>query len=219
MAIVHFTRRVLIGALASILAALPTQAQAPTHAQEQTRAVVVLFGDSISAGYGLPPDQGLAAALQVELQAIGVDAVVRNAGLPGDTSAGGRGRMTSVVRRDTDVCVVEFGGNDRARGFAPEIVRENLEAIIDWLQSRHTTVVLTGMKLADTGDPAAAAFNAVFPEVARRTGVLFYPDLMAGVSRTSGLRQADGIHPSAEGARVIARGLAPLVARALEARR
>jgi acyl-CoA thioesterase-1 len=212
----RFDRRICALALVSFLAIRPARAPAPAP----TLPVVVLLGDSISAGYGLPPEQGLAAALRDELKAIGVEANVRNAGVPGDTSAGGRGRMSSAVRRDAAVCVVEFGGNDRARGFTPAMVEENLEAIIAWLQSRHAAVVLTGIKVADNADdPTAAAWNAVFPDVAHKTGALLYPELMAGVPRASGLRQADGVHPNAEGARVIARGLAPIVAQALASRR
>lgn len=187
-------------------------------AQAQARPVVVLFGDSIAAGYGLPPEQGLAAALQAELETLGVSAQVRNAGVPGDTAAGGHGRMQSAVRRDTAVCVVEFGGNDRRAGYTPSMIRENLEAIITWLKSRNTSVVLAGLRVAETSDyPAKAEFNALYPAIAKKMDVLFYPELMAGV--TPDLRQPDGAHPSAEGARVIAKGLAPLVAQALAARR
>lgn len=187
-------------------------------AAEPQPAIVTLFGDSIVAGYGLPPEQGLAAALQAELQRLGVITQVRNAGFPGDTSAGGRGRMHSAVRRDTTVCIVEFGGNDRARGYPPSVTRENLDAIVADLKARGISVVLLGLAMPERpGNPDAGTFNAVFADVAKANGARLCADFMSGVTKEAGLRQADGIHPNAEGARLIARNIAPVVAQALNA--
>jgi len=177
-------------------------------AAAEAAPVVTLFGDSIAAGYGLPPADGLASRLQAALGELGTRAVVRNAGVPGDTSAGGLGRLDGAVRRDTAVCVVEFGGNDRRLGFPPSLTRDSLYAIVKCLKSRGVAVVLVGLGAGERGE--------VYRKVAEATGVAFYPDLFAGVGPD--LRQADGVHPNAAGAALIARRLAPLVAEALRAR-
>jgi acyl-CoA thioesterase-1 len=188
----------------ALLAALLAGAAGPAGA-EAPAPVVTLFGDSIAAGYGLAPADGLAAQLQAALAGLGVRAEVRNAGLPGDSSPGGLGRLNGSVRRDTAVCVVEFGGNDRRLGFPDALTRDSLDAIVRQLKARGVAVVLVGL---GAGGPHR--------EVAEANRVALYPDLFAGVGRN--LRQADGVHPNAAGAKVIAKGLAPLVAAALRAR-
>jgi len=181
---------------------------ASTDVCAEPPAVVTLFGDSIAAGYGLAPDDGLASRLREALAGLGIQADVRNAGVPGDTSAGGRGRIDGAVRRDTAVCVVEFGGNDRRMGFPASITAENLDAIVKRLKARGVAVILVAI-----GDTAR---QAVQQQVAETNGVLFDADFFTGVGPA--LRQADGIHPNAEGEKLIAAGLAPLVAQALRAR-
>lgn len=177
-------------------------------ARAEPPPVVTLFGDSIAAGYGLAPDDGLATRLREALAALGLQAEVRNAGVPGDTSAGGRGRLDGAVRRDTAVCVVEFGGNDRRLGFPASITAENLDAIVKRLKARGVAVILVGI-----GD---AERQAVQRQVAEGNGVLFDPDSFAAVGPA--LRQPDGIHPNAAGEKLLAAGLAPLVAGALRGR-
>jgi acyl-CoA thioesterase-1 len=179
-----------------------------TAARAEPPAVVTLFGDSIAAGYGLAPDDGLANRLREALAGLGIQAEVRNAGVPGDTSAGGRGRLDGAVRRDTAVCVVEFGGNDRRMGFPASVTAENLDAIVKRLKARGVAVILVAI-----GD---AERQAVQRQVADANGVLFDADFFAGVGPA--LRQADGIHPNVAGEKLIATGLAPLVAQALRAR-
>lgn len=169
---------------------------------------MTLFGDSIAAGYGLAPAEGLASRLQAALGGLGIIAVVRNAGVPGDTSAGGLGRLDGAVRKDTAVRVVEFGGNDRRLGLPPSLTRDSLDAIVRRLKARGVAVVLVGLGAGEPGEAQR--------QVAAANATPFYPDLFAGVGRE--LRQPDGVHPNAEGAAVIARGLAPLVAEALRGR-
>jgi len=191
-------RTVLLGGLAAW--AGPAFAQTPP--------VVTLFGDSIAAGYGLAPRDGLASQVQAVLAERGVQAVVRNASTPGDTSAGGLGRLNASVRKDTAVCVVEFGGNDRRLGFPLSVTHDNLAAIVSQLKARGVTVILTGMGAGERG--------AIYRQVAETEGVAFYPDLFAGVGPQ--MRLADGVHPDPVGEKVIAQGLAPLVAEALRKR-
>ena len=195
-----YPRRALLLTLMALAAAPAARAQAPP--------VITLFGDSIAAGYGLSPVEGLANQLQIALGALGVQAVVRNAGVPGDTSAGGRARLAGSVRKDTTLCIVEFGGNDRRLGHPEALTHENLDAIVKALKDRGVTVVLVGLGGGARGD--------LYRQIAEANEVAFYPHLFAGVGPD--LRQADGAHPNAAGEKVIARGLAPVVAEALRAR-
>ena len=196
-----FPRRTLLIAFCATMAAQAAEGAEPAP-------VITLFGDSIAAGYGLAPADGLASRLQAALGSLGISAQVRNAGVPGDTSAGGLGRLDGAVRKDTAVCVVEFGGNDRRLGFPASLTRDSLDAIVRRLKARGVAVVLVGQGGGERG--------AAYRQVAEANAVRFYPDLFAGVGR--GLRQADGVHPNPAGADVIAKGLAPLVAEALRAR-
>lgn len=192
------TRR---GLLLSALAGPAAAAEAPVP-------VVTLFGDSIAAGYGLPPPEGLARQLEVALAARGVPTLVRNAGVPGDSSPRGLARLDASVRRDTAICIVEFGGNDRRLGLPEAVTRESLNGIVERLKARGVTVVLVGM--------GAGARGEVQRQVAEANQVALYPDLFAGVG--ADMRQPDGVHPNAAGAKVIAQGLAIVVAEALRAR-
>ncbi|HEY3694743.1 arylesterase [Phenylobacterium sp.] len=183
------------------------------------RPVVTLLGDSITAGFGLPAAQALPAQLQAALARLGSDAVVRGAGVSGDTSAGGLARVDFSVQRDTDVCVVALGANDLLQGLEPRVTEANLDRIVVRLQARRIGVVLAGLAAPPAvGRSYARDFDAAFAAVARRRKVALYPDLLAGVGRIPRLNQRDGIHPNAQGVQVIAGRLAPAVARALRAR-
>jgi acyl-CoA thioesterase-1 len=202
-----WTRRALLAGGAASLAGPALAAR---------RGVVTLLGDSITAGYGLAAGEALPARLQWALARIGVAAVVRGAGVSGDTTAGGLARLTFSVAPDTDVAVVELGGNDLLQGLEPRVTRANLTRIVERLKARRIAVVLTGLSApAAIGEAYAREFNATFGEVAKAQGVALYPDLLAGVTRHPALIQGDGIHPNAAGVAVIAERLAPVVARAL----
>jgi acyl-CoA thioesterase-1 len=170
--------------------------------------VVTLFGDSIVAGYGLATAEGLSHQLQLALAALGVAAEVRNAGVPGDPSTRGLARLNASVRKDTALCVVEFGGNDRRLGLPAAITHEALDAIVKVLKARGVSVVIVGFGDGPRG--------VVQRQVAEENGVAFYPNLFAGVG--PGMWQTDEAHPNATGAKVMAKGLAPLVAEGLRAR-
>jgi acyl-CoA thioesterase-1 len=201
------TRRAL---LAAALASLPAAALA-AHGK-----VVTMLGDSITAGYGLPQRDSLPIQLQAALNRLHVDAYVRGAGVSGDTSAGGAGRVDFSIRPDTRVVVVALGGNDLLQGIDPKATYANLERIITRVQARHMGVVLAGLHApVEVGRGYARDFDAVFPALARKYDVALYPDLLAGVARNPGLNQGDGIHPNARGVKIIAERLAPVVAKAL----
>ena len=202
-------RRALLAVLAAAVAE-PAFAARPK--------VVTILGDSITAGLGLPAAQALPAQLGVALAKIGSPAVVRGAGVSGDTTADGLARLDFSVQADTDVCLVALGGNDLLQGVDPKATRANLDDIVRRLKARHVGVVVAGMTAPRAvGAGYARDFGAVFPAVAQAEGAALYPDLLAGVGPA--LRQGDGIHPNPAGVKLIAAGLAPIVARALKARR
>lgn len=193
----------------------PLLAAAPALAQP--RRVVTILGDSITAGLGLPAAQALPAQLQAELSRRGGPVLVRGAGVSGDTTAGGLARVDFSIQADTDICVVALGGNDLLQGLDPKTTRANLDRIVARLQARKIGVVLAGLQPPPAiGRSYARDFSSLFTSVAQTRRVPLYPDLLAGVGPS--LRQRDGLHPNAQGARVIAARLAPLVARALAAR-
>lgn len=205
-------RRSWLAGAASLIAAGPALARAAP--------VVTMLGDSITAGYGLPAAAALPARLQLALAKLGVNATVRAAGVSGDTTADGLARVDFSVQPDTTVCIVALGGNDLLQGQDPKSVRANLEKIVRRLKARRMAVVLTGLSAPRAiGAAYAREFEAVFPAVARDTGVALYPDLLAGVARNPALNQADGIHPNPAGVNIIAARLAPVVARSLKAAR
>ena len=204
------SRRLL---LAAGLAVLPAAALAVRG------KVVTVLGDSITAGLGLPAQAALPAQLHIALERLGVANVVRGAGVSGDTSAGGAARMDFSIQPDTAVVVVALGGNDLLQGLDPKTTRANLDRILRRLKQRHMGVVLAGLHAPpEFGRGYARDFDALFAGLAKAHGVALYPDLLAGVGRNRLLNQSDGIHPNATGAAIIARGLAPVVAKVLAAR-
>lgn len=194
-------------------------AAGPALAAPRTKVVTVL-GDSITAGYGLQARSAVPYQLQLALTKLGVPAQVRAAGVSGDTTAGGLARVDFSVRKDTDLVVVALGANDLLQGQDPKRTRANLDGIVKKLKARRIGVLLTGIAApVEVGGGYARDFNAVFPAVARAHGVPLYANLLDGVARQPSLNQPDGIHPNARGAAIIARKLAPVVAKALATRR
>ena len=180
--------------------------------------VVTILGDSITAGLGLPAVDALPAQLQIALGRIGVSAIVRGAGVSGDTTAGALARTDFSVQDDTAVCVVELGGNDFLQGARPAEIESNLRAIIAKLKRRRFGVVLATARAPSGGlGDYGREFAALFPRVGRDTGAALTPNLLAGLGRN--LKQRDDLHPSAAGVRLLAERIAPTVATALRRRR
>jgi acyl-CoA thioesterase I len=178
--------------------------------------VVTILGDSITAGLGLPAQAALPNQLHLALERLGVRNLVRGAGVSGDTTTDGAARIDFSVRPDTRLVVVALGGNDLLQGVDPRTTRANLDKILTRLKQRHMAVVLAGVHAPpELGAGYARDFDAVFTSLARAHRVPLYPDLLAGVERNRALNQADAIHPNALGVLVIARRLAPVVAKAL----
>jgi acyl-CoA thioesterase-1 len=167
--------------------------------------VIVALGDSLTAGLGVTPDEAYPALLQSRLRAAGFDYRVVNAGISGDTSAGGRRRLDWVLRSRPDVAIVALGANDGLRGLPVAALRDNLTAIVTRMRESGARVLLVGMRLPPNyGDAYARDFADAFRVVAQRTAVAFMPFLLEGVASRPALNQADGIHPNAAGHRAIA---------------
>lgn len=197
-------------ALVNVFVGLADQAIARADAQEPLR--IVALGDSLSAGLGLVRSQAFPAQLQKELRARGHNVLIANAGVSGDTTAGGLRRLAWAVPRGTDAVIVELGANDALRGIDPKFTRANLERIIATLEARHIPVLLTGMRSpANWGDTYAEDFDAIFPDLAHEHGLIFYPFFLEGVALNAKLNQNDGLHPTGKGVAEIVKRILPAV--------
>jgi acyl-CoA thioesterase I len=188
--------------------AAPPASPPPAAQPALTDAPVVLFlGTSLTAGYGLDPDQAFPALIQERIDAAGLRYRAVNAGVSGETSAGALRRVDWLLAQPVAVLVVETGANDGLRGQDPGATRANIQAIID-RAARATPapqVVLVGMQAPpNMGREYAARFRTVYPELARRNGLAIVPFLLEGVGGVRALNQADGVHPTAEGQRRLA---------------
>lgn len=183
----------------------PAAAPLPDPAAPPARPRIVALGDSLTAGYGLFETQSYPAILQERLDAEGYEFEVVNAGVSGDTSAGGLRRLDWALEGDVRVLILALGANDGLRGLAVSELKENLTAIIRRARERNVVVILAGMEAPPNYGPEyATAFREAYREVAQRERVLFVPFLLDKVAGESGLNQGDGIHPNAEGTRLVA---------------
>jgi acyl-CoA thioesterase-1 len=180
-------------------------------ADEQPVKIVVL-GDSLSAGYGLPADEAFPAKLAQALKAKGIAVSVTNAGVSGDTASGGLGRLDWSVPEGTEAVIVELGANDALRGIDPKLTEHAIDSILTKLAARHISVLLAGMKAPrNMGADYVKAFDAVYPALASNHAVVFYPFFLDGVATDTKLNQADGLHPTAAGVDVIVARILPQV--------
>ena len=177
---------------------------------------LLVLGDSLTAGYGLPHADGFQPRLEAALKARGVDVQMVDGAVSGDTSAGGLARLDWALAEGADAAIVELGANDGLRGLDPLAMERNLTAILDRLEAKHVKVLLSGMyPLSNFGPEYVEAYRAVFGRLSKRPGILYDPFFLEGVALVPALIQADGLHPNAEGvARIVAR-LLPLVERLL----
>jgi acyl-CoA thioesterase I len=173
---------------------------------------IVVLGDSLSAGFGLSGPDAFPAKLQKALRAKGIEVDMINAGVSGDTSSGGRDRLDWSVPEGTKAVIVELGANDALRGTDPAVTRAALSDIVTRLKARGIAVLLCGMLAPPNyGNDFAARFNAIYPDIARSSGVSLYPFFLEGVAADARLNQADGMHPTAEGVEVIVKNILPTV--------
>ncbi|WP_443018508.1 arylesterase [Sphingomonas sp. 8AM] len=188
-------------------------------AADRRAPLIWAFGDSLTAGYGLPPTQGFPAQLQGALRRQGVAATVRNGGVAGDTAAQGRARLRWGLRGlkvRPDLVIVELGANDMLRGLPVAQAQANLDRILTELRARNIPVLLTGMRAApNMGGDYARAFEGMYPALATKHRVALYPFFLDGVAGRRDLFQADGLHPDPRGVAIIVRRIVPAVRRAL----
>ncbi len=179
---------------------------------------VLVLGDSLAAGYGLPPEEGFQALLAAGLQARGSPVKLQDGAVSGDTSAGGLARLDWLLGDDPaaapGAAIVELGANDGLRGTAPEVMEANLAAILDRLAARHIPVLLCGMYAPpNMGAEYGARFRAAFARLGQRPGVIFEPFFLAGVAGDASLTQADHLHPNAAGEKLVVALALPYAAR------
>lgn len=173
---------------------------------------IVVLGDSLSAGLGLPGEAAFPAKLAQALKGKGIAASVENAGVSGDTSSGGLSRLDWSVPDGTEAVILELGANDALRGIDPALTRKALGEIVARLSQRHILVLLCGMRAPrNMGPDYVQAFDAIFPALAAEQGLIFYPFFLDGVATDPKLNQADGLHPTAPGVDVIVAGIMPKV--------
>lgn len=190
----RFAALLLLGAVAMNAAAPATK-------------TVLFFGDSLTAGYGVDPDEAYPALLQKKIDAAGLAWKVVNAGLSGETTAGGLRRLDWILRQPVDIFVIELGGNDGLRGIEPEVTRANLQSMIERIRAKYprVTIVLAGMQIpTNMGRDHADAFAQIYPSLAKSTQALLIPFLLENVGGIPELNLPDGIHPTPAGHRIVA---------------
>jgi acyl-CoA thioesterase-1 len=176
--------------------------------------VILDFGDSLTAGYGLAPDQAFPARLEDALRQQGIEVHVVNGGLSGDTTAGGLARLDWALGDKPDLVILAFGANDALRGIDPATVRDNLDKMIRKIEASGAKVLLVGMLAPPNwGAEYESAFDRIFPDLAKVHDVQLYPFFLEGVAMKPELNQPDGLHPNERGVAVLVDRLAPMVAR------
>jgi acyl-CoA thioesterase-1 len=185
----------------------------PAPASDRPLRIVAL-GDSLTAGYGLPADAAFPAKLERALAAKGIAAEIANAGVSGDTTSGGLARLDWSIPDGTEAVILELGANDALRGVDPRLTRNALEAMLERLAARHIPVLLAGMRAPrNLGPEYGAAFDAIYPDLAKKYGAILYPFFLDGIAVDPKLNQRDGLHPTAAGVDVIVAKILPDVER------
>jgi acyl-CoA thioesterase-1 len=168
---------------------------------------ILILGDSISAGYGVDPEEAYPALLQRKIDRAGLAWKVVNAGVSGDTTAGGLRRISWLLRQPVDILLLELGGNDGLRGISPEETRRNLDGIIEKVKEKRpeAKIVIAGMQMpASMGAEFARKFQEAFNDAAHESGSILIPFLLEGVAAQPSLNQPDRIHPTAAGHKIVA---------------
>ncbi len=175
-------------------------------APESSNKVILFFGDSLTAGYGLELEEAFPALIQNRLDSLGLDYTVINSGLSGETTSGGRNRLDWVLNQKVDVFILELGANDGLRGIPLSETRSNLQAMIDLVREKNADIqiVLAGMQIPpNMGPEYTAEFRKIFPELAEENQIALIPFLLEDVAGISELNLEDGIHPTAEGHKIV----------------
>lgn len=198
-----------VGVLAAMFNALGSR---PAAAAGPGPVRIVAFGDSLTAGFGLAPNEAFPVQLAAALKAKGRSVAVTNAGVSGDTSAGGLARFDWAIPEDTDAVILELGANDALRGIDPALTRKAMGEIVARLKARRIEVLIAGMKApSNWGDAYSKSFDSIFPELAEANGTLLYPFFLEGIVMQPGLNLPDGLHPTARGVAEIVKRILPSV--------
>jgi acyl-CoA thioesterase I len=177
---------------------------------------ILVLGDSLASGFGLPPEASFPARLEARLAADGIRARVVNSGNSGDTTAAGLARLDWALADKPDLVILELGANDALRGIDPESVRANLDAMIGRIKASGAKLLLAGMQAPPNwGEAYKKRFDALYPELAKVHGVALYPFFLDGVAMEPALNQADGLHPNARGVTALVDRIAPYVEKLL----
>ena len=211
----------LATALLLVLAACQDDHKPARPAAESTtpEITIIAMGDSLTAGYGLPEEDAYPAKLERRLRLEGYNCRVINAGVSGETTSDALSRLDWVLGMNPDIVILESGANDGLRGIDPAIPRENIDKMLARLQEASVVTVLAGMRMAISLGPAYVAdFNAIYPNLAKKHGVLFMPFFLDGVAAKPRLNQGDGIHPRAAGYDIIVENILPLARKAIARR-
>ena len=189
---------------------LVAAAMGPMALASAAPITLVALGDSLTAGYGLPPGDGFPDKLQAALKARGHDVIVIDAGVSGDTTSGGLSRLNWSVGEKADGVILELGANDALRGIRPQETRRNLAAMLEQLKARGLPVLLAGMIAPpNMGPQYGREFNPIYPDLAEEYGARLYPFFLDGVAGTPALNLSDGMHPTSEGVDVIVSRILP----------
>jgi acyl-CoA thioesterase-1 len=203
----HVARLIIVTIACAAVFTVPLRGQTT-----QSPPKIIVFGDSLTAGFGLPALDAFPAKLDAALKRKGTAAIVINAGVSGDTATGGLERLDWSVPDGADAVILELGANDMLRGIDPAVTRKALDAIIAKLKTRNLAILLCGMRAApNMGADYVREFDAIYPALASTHSVVFYPFFLEGVAADRSLNQPDGLHPNAAGVDVIVERILPKV--------
>jgi acyl-CoA thioesterase I len=198
----------------------PIQQETEQQKEVKKNRTIIFFGDSLTAGYGLDePSLAFPGVIKARLDSAGLDYQVVNAGVSGETSSGGVGRIDWILSRPVDIFVLELGANDGLRGIPIELTTKNLQVIIEKVKAKNdqAKIILTGMQVPpNMGLRYTTAFKAMYPELAKKNKIELVPFLLEGVGGETELNQADGIHPTVEGHKRVADNVWPYIINAIE---
>lgn len=183
------------------------KASADSSARQAKSKTIVFYGNSLTAGYGLEPEQAFPALIQHRIDSLELNYTVVNAGVSGETSSGGLGRIDWILSQPVDIFILELGANDGLRGISPDETKKNLQAIMDKVREKYPAaqIILAGMQVPpNMGSRFSEQFKAVFTDLARENQVSLIPFILEGVGGETALNQQDGIHPTAEGHYILA---------------
>jgi len=186
---------------------------------EDTSKVILFFGDSLTAGYGLDTSEAYPALIQQKIDSLGYDYQVINAGLSGDTTAGGKGRIDWILKQNVDIFVLELGANDGLRGIPLSETRQNLQDITDAVKQKSSDIeiIIAGMQIPpNMGPEYTTEFKTIFPDLAKKNHTELIPFLLEDVAGDTNLNQEDGIHPTAEGYKIVAENVWEVLERVIE---